>query len=159
MSDAGQNTGVRKLIRNPQDFYGGLVLAALAVFALWAGSDLPGMRGFAFGPGTAPRLFSVLLLGVSLAIALTGLLSDGPPLEKWGVRGPVLFIVSVIFFGATIRPLGLIIASFGSLVIAAAASKESKLVETVIWSAVLTIFCVLLFVYGLKLPLQLWPRF
>jgi putative tricarboxylic transport membrane protein len=159
MSDAGQPTSVRKLIRNPQDFYGGLVLAAFALFTLWAGSDLPGMRGFAFGPGTAPRLFGVLLLGVSIGIAALALISDGPPLEKWGVRGPVLFIASVIFFAATIRPLGLIIASFGSLVIAAAASKESRLVETVIWSAVLTVFCVLLFVYALKLPLQLWPRF
>jgi putative tricarboxylic transport membrane protein len=159
MADAGQQSGARRMIRNPQDFYGGLVLAAFAVFALWAGSDLPGMRGFAFGPGTAPRLFSVLLLGVGIAIALVGVLTDGPPLEKWGIRGPVLFIASVLFFAATIRPLGLVIASFGSLVIAASASKESRVVETLIWSAVLTLGCVLLFVYGLKLPLQLWPRF
>lgn len=159
MSDAGQPPSVRKFVRNPQDFYGGLVLAAVAVFALWAGSDLPGMRGFAFGPGTAPRLFSGLLFGVSIAIAVLALISDGPPLEKWGIRGPVLFIASVVFFAATIRPLGLIIASFGSLVIAAAASKESRMLETIIWSAVLTLFCVLLFVYALKLPLQLWPRF
>lgn len=159
MSDAGQPPSARKFVRNPQDFYGGLVLAAVAVFALWAGSDLPGMRGFAFGPGTAPRLFSGLLFGVSIAIAVLALISDGPPLEKWGIRGPVLFIASVVFFAATIRPLGLIIASFGSLVIAAAASKESRMLETIIWSAVLTLFCVLLFVYALKLPLQLWPRF
>ena len=31
------------------------MLVLVALFALWAGSDLPGMRGFAFGPGTAPR--------------------------------------------------------------------------------------------------------
>ena len=33
-----------------------------ALFTLWAASDLPGMRGFAFGPGTAPRLFGWLLV-------------------------------------------------------------------------------------------------
>ncbi len=159
MADSGQHTGAGKRIRNPQDFYGGLVLAAFALFALWASSDLPGMRGFAFGPGTAPRLFAVLLLGVSIAIAVTGVISDGPPLERWGIRGPVLFIASVVFFAATIRPLGMIIASFGSLVIASSASSEARWLETLIWTAVLTAFCVLLFVYGLKLPLQLWPRF
>src|SRR5262245_21567743 len=41
-------------IKGGQDYYGGAVLAAIALFALWASSDLPGMRGFAFGPGTAP---------------------------------------------------------------------------------------------------------
>ena len=32
-------------------------------------------------------------------------------------------------------------------------------IETIIWAAVLTLFCSLLFPYGLNLPLQLWPRF
>ncbi len=159
MADAGQNTSARKRIRNPQDFYGGLVLAAFALFAIWAGSDLPGMRGFAFGPGTAPRLFSGLLLITGLAIAVMGFITDGPPLEKYGVRGPILFIASVIFFAATIRPVGLVISSFVTLVIAAAATTEVKWIESVIWAAILTVFCVVLFVYGLKLPLQLWPRF
>ena len=44
-------------ITNPQDYYGGLALIGLALFAFWAASDLSGMRGFSFGPGTAPRLF------------------------------------------------------------------------------------------------------
>lgn len=159
MADAGQQTSVRKLIRNPQDFYGGLVLAAIALFALWAGSDLPGMRGFAFGPGTAPRLFAILLLGTGLAIAAMGLFTDGPPLEKYGVRGPVLFIASVVFFAACIRPVGLVITSFVTIMIAVGATKEVRWIESLIWAVILTIFCVLLFVYGLKLPLQLWPRF
>ena len=39
-------------IRGPQDFYGGLVLVLVAILALVASADLPGQRGFAFGPGT-----------------------------------------------------------------------------------------------------------
>jgi putative tricarboxylic transport membrane protein len=159
MTDAGQQPSTHRKIRNPQDFYGGLVLSAFALFALWAGSDLPGMRGFAFGPGTAPRLFSILLLATGIGITLVGFFTDGPPLERWGVRGPVLFILSVVFFAAAIRPLGVVITSFGALMIAAGASRESRLIESLIWSAVLTAGCVALFIYGLKLPLQLWPRF
>ena len=49
------------LIKNHQDFWGGLALLALALFAWWATRDLPGQSGFAFGPGTAPRLFIILL--------------------------------------------------------------------------------------------------
>jgi putative tricarboxylic transport membrane protein len=145
-------------IRNPQDFWGGLALALIGLFSLWAGSDLPGMRGFAFGPGTAPRLFGWLLVGVSTLIAIGGLISHGPPLEKWGIRAPLLFLAAIVFFGATVRPWGLVIASFFTLMIAAAASKEVRWVESVIWSAVLTVASVGLFIYGLNLPLQLWPR-
>jgi putative tricarboxylic transport membrane protein len=145
-------------IRNPQDFWGGVALALIGLFSLWAGSDLPGMRGFAFGPGTAPRLFGWLLVGVSTIIAVGGLISHGPPLERWGIRAPFLFLASVVFFGATVRPWGLVISSFFTLMIAAAASKEIRWVESVIWSAVLTAACVGLFIYGLNPPLQLWPR-
>jgi putative tricarboxylic transport membrane protein len=155
----GQHAGTRKLIRNPQDFYGGLVLMAFALFALWAGSDLPGMRGFAFGPGTAPRLFAGLLLLVGGAIAVTGVVTDGPPLERYGFRGPVLFIASVLFFAAAIRPVGLVITAFLTIMIAAGASTEVRWLQSLIWAVILTIFCVFLFIYGLKLPLQLWPRF
>lgn len=145
-------------IRDPRDYWGGVALVGFALFALWASSDLPGMRGFAFGPGTAPRMFSWLLVATGTGVAITGLFTDGPPLEKWGIRAPILFIASVVFFGATVRPLGLIISAFFTLMIASTATHEVRWTEAAIWSAALTAFCVGLFVYGLNLPLQLWPR-
>ena len=48
-------------VQNPQDVYGGMALILLALIAFVASNDLPGMRGFAFGPGTAPRLFAFTL--------------------------------------------------------------------------------------------------
>jgi putative tricarboxylic transport membrane protein len=158
---AGQPVGgpqATGFIRNPQDFWGGLALLLFALFTLWAGSDLPGLRGFAFGPGTAPRLFGWLLAGVSALIIVGSFITQGPPLERWGIRAPLLFLASIVFFGATVRPWGLVLSSFLTLMIAAAASKEVRWIESVIWSAVLTASCVALFIYGLNLPLQLWPR-
>src|SRR5688572_2220902 len=84
------------LIRSPQDFWGGVVLIAVAAFALWAGSDLPGMRGFAFGPGTAPRLFAYGLMGLGVAVVLIGLLTDGPPEEPFSMSGPLGGAVLVV---------------------------------------------------------------
>ena len=66
-----------KWIRGPQDFVGGLAMVAIAIFALWASSDLQGMRGFSFGAGTAPRMFAYLLLGLGIAITIVGLINDG----------------------------------------------------------------------------------
>jgi putative tricarboxylic transport membrane protein len=202
----------RSKIRSPQDFYGGLVLVGVAAFALWASRDLPGMRGFAFGPGTAPRLFAVILGVLGACVALVGLVTDGPKVERVAVRGtllgavlialfaivsiyatplvsalglrqyesviaalvvvlvtialargagrgPLYVIAGTLVFAGTIRPLGLVLASFLSLVVSAAATVEVRWRETIVWAAALTIFCALLFVYGLNLPFAFWPRF
>jgi len=212
---AAQAPRSRGLIRSPRDFWGGIGLIVLAAFALWASSDLPGMRGFAFGPGTAPRMFAYCLLALGVAITLVGVLTDGEPSEPFAAsgpfgaailllvlipltifssriskilpgiaadvvyaaataiivvglafalmriapRGPLFITAATIVFGVTVRPLGLVFASFISLMVSAYATDEIRWVESIIWAAVLTLFCSLLFPYGLNLPLQLWPRF
>ena len=207
---SGRTGGFR--IRNQQDFYGGLVLVAVAAFALWASRDLPGMRGFAFGPGTAPRIFASILGALGLVVAAGGLVTDGPKVEGVAVRGtalgalliaifilvsnyatpitaalglrqyetvlaaivvllvtiaiargadrgPLFVVAGTLVFAGTIRPLGLVLASFISIVVCAAATVEVRWRETILWAAGLTIFCALLFVYALNLPFNFWPRF
>jgi hypothetical protein len=192
-------------IRDPRDFYGGLALIALGVFALWASRDLPGMHGFAFGPGTAPRMFAIVLIGLGAVITGIGLITEGAVVERYEitgptlinlayifavsaqtftykmvalallvlglilsviglmgpkrnlVRGPLFITLSVLIFAVAIRPLGLVIASYFSILAAAAATPEVRWLEALIWSAVLSAFCVLLFPIALNLPLQLWP--
>ena len=145
-------------VRSPQDFYGGLALVLMATFALIASAELPGQRGFAFGPGTAPRLFATVLAGLGAAIAIVGVLADGPRIEKYKVRGPILVIVGISLFAALIRPFGLIIATYLAFLVSNSGSKEVRWVECAIAAAVMTTFCVLLFVYLLNLPFQLWPQ-
>jgi putative tricarboxylic transport membrane protein len=146
-------------VLNHQDFYGGMALILLALTAFVASNDLPGMRGFAFGPGTAPRLFAFTLIVLSLAVVVTGLLTKGPHVTPYKIRGVVFIIGAILSFAATIRPLGLVVASFSCILICAAAADDVKWRETVIWGVVLTAFCAFLFPYALNLPFQLWPRF
>jgi putative tricarboxylic transport membrane protein len=144
-------------VRGPQDYYGGLVLVLVAILALVASADLPGQRGFAFGPGTAPRLFSGMLALLGALVALVGVFSAGPPIEKYKIRGPALVLVGIFLFAALIRPFGLIVASYLAFIISITGSTEMRWVESIIGAAVMTLFCVLLFVYLLNLPFQLWP--
>ena len=146
-------------VRAPQDFYGGVILIEVAVLALVASAELPGQRGFAFGPGTAPRLFSILLAGLGAAVAVTGVFIPGPRIEEYKIRGPVLVIVSILLFAAMIRPLGLVPASFVTFIVAILGSREMRVVESLIGAVCMTAFCVFLFTYLLNLPFQLWPRF
>jgi putative tricarboxylic transport membrane protein len=146
-------------VQNQQDFYGGMALIGLALIAFVASNDLPGMRGFAFGPGTAPRLFAFALALLSIVVAVGGLIAKGPEVEAYKLRGVLLITGSILVFAACIRPLGLVIASFACMMTCAAAAEDIKWRESLLWAAVLTAFCAVLFPYGLNLPFQLWPRF
>ena len=146
-------------VQNQQDFYGGMALIFLALVAFVASNDLPGMRGFAFGPGTAPRLFAFTLAALSVIVAVGGLVAKGPSIEPYKMRGVILITASILVFAACIRPLGLVIASFCCMMTCAAAAEDIKWRESILWAAVLTAFCSVLFPYGLNLPFQLWPRF
>ena len=151
----------------PREFYGGLSLIGLAIVAIWASGDLPGMHGFAFGPGTAPRLFAGLLAVVGALVALTGLLFDGPPIERFAIRGPAWVILAILAFAGMIRgvnlgfvkvpPLGLVLSTFAAFMISICGSSEMRWVESLIAALAMTAFCVALFVYLLQLPFQLWP--
>jgi hypothetical protein len=146
-------------IRSAQDYIGGIVLMAVALFALWASSDLQGMHGFSFGAGTAPRMFGVLLVALAAAIALTGLLSEGPALAHYSWRGPLFVMAAIVFFALAIRPLGLVVSAFVSFLIAALGTHETRWIETIIVGACLTLGCALLFPYVLGLPMPMFPRF
>jgi putative tricarboxylic transport membrane protein len=146
-------------VTNPQDFYGGMALVGLALIAFVASNDLPGMRGFAFGPGTAPRIFAFTLGALSALVVVSGLIYKGPQISRYNLRGVFFIIAAILVFAATIRPLGLVFATFATVLVCAAAADDVKWKESVIWAAVLTIFCSLLFPYGLNLPFMLWPRF
>jgi putative tricarboxylic transport membrane protein len=163
MSDTPSHGPVKsimpKWVRGPQDFVGGIALIAIALFALWASSDLQGMHGFSFGAGTAPRMFAVLLLGLGIAVMVVGLLTEGPHLATYAWRGPLFVSMSILSFAITIRPLGLVISAFASFMISALGTPETRWKETIIVGICLTIGCSLLFPYALGLPLQLFPRF
>ncbi len=149
-----------KWVRGPQDFIGGIALMAVALFALWASSDLQGMHGFSFGAGTAPRMFAVLLLGLGAAVMIMGgLLNDGPHLAKYHWRGPLFVSLAILTFAVSIRPLGLVVSGLASFLISALGTPETRWVETIIVGICLTIGCALLFPYVLGLPMPLFPAF
>jgi putative tricarboxylic transport membrane protein len=146
-------------VHAPRDFYGGIALVMLPTLALIASAELPGQRGFAFGPGTAPRLFSFVLAALGAAVAIGGVFAEGPPIEKYKIRGPAFVIIGILAFAYMIRTIGLVPATFLTFMISILGSREMRWIESLIMAAAMTGFCVLLFVYLLNLPFQLWPRF
>ncbi|MGN6571331.1 MAG: tripartite tricarboxylate transporter TctB family protein [Pseudolabrys sp.] len=152
-------------IRAPRDFWGGLALIALAAIAFWATRDLGGMQGVAFGPGTAPRIFAGLLAAIGCVVTANGLFTDGPPIEAFALRGPAFVLAGIGAFAVMMQglwfvpPLGLVLSSFTAFIVSISGSREMRWVESLIAATVMTLFCVVLFSWVLKLPFPLWPAF
>jgi hypothetical protein len=140
-----------------QDFFGGLVIIAVAAFAFWQGADLPIGTFGGMGPGMLPRGLAVLLGLLGALLAVGAVMEGGPPLDRWSLRGPVFVLGAVVAFGAAVRPLGLVVAGPLAVVISAFASNEVRWIETLVFGAVMTAFCVGLFKFALGLPIPLAP--
>jgi putative tricarboxylic transport membrane protein len=104
-------------------------------------------------------MFGFLLLALGAAIAVTGILSDGPAHATYAWRGPLFVTLAILSFALTIRPMGMIFSAMASFMIAALGTPETRWKETTIVAICLTAFCSLLFPYALGLPLQLLPSF
>jgi putative tricarboxylic transport membrane protein len=52
-----------------------------------------------------------------------------------------------------------VVSSFVTIMICAAAAEDVRWRETILVAIALTLFCSLLFPYGLNLPMPLWPWF
>lgn len=78
-------------------------------------------------------------------------------LDEYGIRAPVFVAIGILAFGLFVKPLGLAIAVFALVVISAAATREFKLVESLIWGAVLGIFSAVFFIFLLNLPIAALP--
>jgi putative tricarboxylic transport membrane protein len=146
-------------IRNPRDFWGGIAVILVASAALWATADLPGMRGGMFGPGTAPRLFAGALFILGCVVALMGLCGAPAAMERYHFRGIFFVTSATLAFAFAVRPMGLLLACFGSFIIAALGSPAQPWKSTIAVGLVLTAFCGLVFPFLLKLPFDLIPGF
>lgn len=144
-------------IRAPQDAGAGLFLMALAMFAVWQSSDLTIGTMRQLGPGMLPRTLAYATGLCGLVIFINAFLRDGAGLERWSLRGPLFVLGAVIVFGLTVRPFGLAVAGPLVIIIGGFASHETRLVESLIFSIIITAFCLVLFKYILSLPIPVAP--
>jgi hypothetical protein len=144
------------LFRSPLDAAAGAFLLFLAAVALHQirGLDLGTLRSF--GPAMLPRALAFILGASGLVLIVMSLTrKEGSVLERWSIRGPFFIIGSILAFAFTIRVFGLAVAGPLAMIIGAHADREVRLKETLIFSAVLTAVCILLFRYVLGLPIPI----
>ncbi len=79
-------------------------------------------------------------------------------LGAFGPRASYIILVGTCAFGYLLKPLGLVLATVILIFVSAWGGHEFKLGEVIILTVVLAIFGVGVFVYGLGLPMNIWPE-
>lgn len=145
--------GRRRAIRAPQDLVAGLALIAFAGFVIWAVSGLRQGTLLVTGPAMVPRWVAVAIGILGLVHVALAFLRDGAPLERWHLRGPVFVGGGMIAFALAINSLGFAVAAPLAMLIGSFAMPSMPRVELAVFTAGLTIFCLLLFRYLLDQPI------
>ena len=109
------------------------------------------------GPGYFPMALGAILLVLGLVIAARPLWSIARSVTPLALRPLLLVTGAVVVFGLLLRPLGLALATVGLVVIARLGDREFRALETALLAVFLAAVAAGLFVYGLRLPLPVWP--
>ncbi len=155
-------------IGHPKEFWGGVLFAAIGLaFAVIAFGAKPiGIPGYAMGvparmgPAFFPFYLGMILFVLGVAIAITGFRHTGPdehfPKFHWK---PILFILgAVVMFGLILKAVGMLIAGILLVMVAGFGSATFSWKRSLLLAVILVIFCALVFVWGLKLPIPLCPN-
>lgn len=144
-------------IRSGQDLLCGAMFALIGAGALWVGRDYPMGTLLRLGSGVFPWLLSWGLIGVGAIVFVKGLLTDGPRLTGWAWRPVILITLAAICFALLIEPAGLVVSMAVLMGLGALAGDGHRLRELSIFLAIMLVLGVGIFIWGLGMPIKVFP--
>lgn len=143
-------------IKSPKDFWCGLLLIAIAAIFAAGLADIPIGTAFRMGPGYYPMVLMILLGFLGLVILINGLRVEGKPVGAIPLRALFLVALPIVFFGFTLRGLGLVPSLAITVIATTFAARNWNPVVALLTTAALVVGSIAIFVYGLGLPLSLF---
>lgn len=148
----------------------GISCMVVGVAAIVIAMDYPYGTVTAMGPGFVPTAVAILLIafGALILFARGGdVPADAPGAEAtppaFSAEGPWRVIAaisaSIVLFGICIKPLGLPITAFLTVLVAGYAHNRARLAALVPFALVLSAAATLMFILFLGLNIGLMPRF
>jgi hypothetical protein len=143
------------MTRNPKDFWTGLLYIFFGASAIFIARDYNMGTALRMGPAFFPTILGVVLALIGAIAVIRSFLAPGTPIGGFSFKGLVLVTLSVVVYGFLVRGAGLVIALPLLVIISAYASTRFRWRMTLVMAAGLTIFCALVFVKGLGIPLPI----
>jgi hypothetical protein len=156
-------------IGHQKNFWGGMLFIALGLTFAVIARGVPGLSflpGYSMGtparmgPGFFPFYLGVILTLLGVFIAFTGMKvhpDDPGKVEPFHWKPIFWVLASIVLFGVLLKTIGMLLSGLLLVIGASIGSHDFRLKPVVILAVVLVIFCALVFVWGLKLPIPLCP--
>ena len=126
--------------------------AAFATGSLGYGIGTPGQMG----PGWFPLVLGLVLVGLGILVIGKGFVAGtGETIGEVDWRAAVLITAALLFFGLTVRGLGVVAALFGASILTALARSQTSVREALLIATGLTALSVVIFIFALQLRLPL----
>ena len=156
-SDPAPDAGPRPRQIALRDVLAGVVFVAFGLaFALIALTYDVGTTG-RMGPGSFPLVLGIVLVVLGAAVVVKGFVAgELEPIGSVPWRGLALILGAVIFFGLTVRGLGLVPAVLAAALLSAFASVRTRPLVAIAIAVFLTVLCILVFVVALRLRVPLF---
>ena len=157
-------------IKSQKDFFAGVMFTVVGVAFAWGATTYNVGSGARMGPGYFPLMLGILMAVIGLIIMFTGLTVEtatGDPIGKWAWRQVFFILGANLAFGVLlgglpkfgIPAMGLIIAIYALVLIAAQAGSKHALPSVLALATVLAVGSYIAFIWALKLQIQVWPTF
>ena len=141
------------MIQSTKDFWSGLIYIFFGLSAIVIAREYGMGTALKMGAAYFPTLLGGLLIIIGAISVIRGFVIRGAPVGAFAFKGLLMVVGATLLFGLTVRGVGLAIALPVSVILSAAASSRFGWKPTMLIAAGLTLFCVLVFVKGLGIPL------
>ena len=144
-----------QLIRNEKDFWIGVVYVAFGSAAIIVSRNYGMGTALKMGPSYFPTILGGFLIVIGVISLIRSFIKPGSPFGAFAVKGLLLITASIILFGFIVRGAGLVIALPLLVIISSCASIRFRWKYSLVLAVGLTIFCILVFLKGLGVPLPI----
>jgi hypothetical protein len=143
------------MIQSTKDFWSGLIYIAFGLSAIVIARDYDMGTALRMGPAYFPTILGALLMLIGAISVMRSFFVRDAPIGGFALKAVLIVVVATFLFGVTVRGAGLAIALPILIIVSATASNRFTWVGSVALAAGLTLFCVLVFLKGLGVPLPI----
>ncbi|HEY8608837.1 MAG TPA: tripartite tricarboxylate transporter TctB family protein [Noviherbaspirillum sp.] len=142
-------------IRNPKEFWAGVIFIFFGLAAVYIGQDYSMGTAGRMGPAYFPTILGGLLAVIGVISLLRSLIKGGEAPRNFAVKGAILVLVGSALFGVLVRQAGLVAAIIVLVMLGGLANAKFRVGPYLLLAVGMAIFCVLVFVKGLGLPMPM----
>jgi len=144
-------------IRSIKEFLTGIIYMAIGSGAVLIAvlGDYKIGNAVKMGPAYFPLVLSFILIFIGLISLIRSFIKPGTPVGAIAINGLVLVIIPTVLFGLLVRKLGLVIMLPLLVIISSYASRQFRWGPALALAVGMTIFCTLVFIKGLGVPLPI----